>query len=71
MTYAAGDLVKLTDRFASTLMRHPRCRVDWVSRRGVVKSGNHHDVLVVWNGNATPDKLPVRAVEMVARHVQD
>lgn len=65
---AKGDTVKLTDKFARTLMKSSRRRrhnIDWRSRRGVVCHVNRNDVLVIWNHMKAPDNLPVRAVEKV------
>jgi len=41
--FDAGDSVKLTDRFASTLAAGKHF-VDWTTRRGVVHRSNHRAV---------------------------
>jgi hypothetical protein len=66
--FCKGDAVKLTDRFARTLMastRHGRYGVDWLKRRGVVFHVNTHNVLVLWQSTKSPDNLPVGAVEKI------
>jgi hypothetical protein len=65
---AVGDEVKLTDRFAATLMRKVRKDrgFSWGARRGHVqairKDGN---VLVVWEGRASYEELPRKALEKI------
>jgi|tagenome__1003787_1003787.scaffolds.fasta_scaffold20987367_11 hypothetical protein len=70
--FSIGDRVKLTDRYASVLMNEdrgpPRSRgVDWRARRGVVVRLNRNDVYVLWDGRATFDVVPYKAVERVRR----
>jgi hypothetical protein len=64
-----GDRVKLTDRYATVLMRHwkgPRTKiVDWRSRRGVVARLNMADVFIKWDDRNTVDSVPIKAVEKV------
>lgn len=66
--FCIGDRVKLTDRYASVLMNEdrgpPRSRgVDWRARRGAVVRLNSNDVYIVWDGRATFDVVPYKAVE--------
>lgn len=62
--YAVGDEVKLTDRFAATLMRRPTNKLNWAARRGVVNNINRIHVFVTWSGNRSAEQLPLAAVEM-------
>jgi hypothetical protein len=57
-----GEAVTLTPKFAETLARNPKTRVDWKSRRGIVHRCNGHSVYVVWNGCSSKETLPVKAV---------
>jgi hypothetical protein len=59
-----GDSVKLTDRYAAVLNKHPHCAIDWAIRRGVCQRSNQHDVFVLWEGRATLDQIPLKAVEL-------
>jgi hypothetical protein len=60
--FQRGDPVTLTPKFAATLARNPKTRVDWKSRRGIVHRCNEHSVYVVWDGNRASETLPVKAV---------
>jgi hypothetical protein len=60
--YNRGEIVTLTPTFAETLQRHPKNRIDWKSRRGIVHRCNQHSVYVVWNGCSSKETLPVKAV---------
>ena len=65
-SFRPGDVVKLTHRFALVLMRTPRCRVDWVARRGLVKWANNQSVYIVWDGRSSGDLVPLGGVEVAA-----
>ena len=65
---SVGDRVKLTDRYASVLMRSngPKPKVmDWKARRGEVCRLNSYSVFVLWDGRRSPDPFPYKAVEKV------
>lgn len=64
--FRKGDRIKLNPRFAAVLNAHPRCKIDWTVRTGVVRFANAHDVTVSWDGRVTDDKLPIRALELLA-----
>lgn len=68
--FKPGEPVKLTDKFAATLMRRrtasSRWKVDWKTRCGAVYSCNSHDVLILWDGRKTFDSYPIAAVELIA-----
>lgn len=44
-------------------MRRPNNQLNWLKRRGVVRSCNRSYVYVVWAGNTGADQLPHSAVE--------
>lgn len=64
MTIVAGDHVKLTERFAATLMRRPQNKLDWAARRGVVRLSNKLHVWVIWDGRRYQEQLPHRVLEI-------
>lgn len=55
-------------RLAASLAENPRsaCRVDWVSREGVVHHMNGHAVFIIWDGVKRQDQLPIKGVEKVS-----
>ena len=63
VVFAKGDRVKLTDRFADTLNRAIKAKLDWRVRRGVVARCNSSEVYVIWDGRATMDQIPIKGVE--------
>jgi hypothetical protein len=70
--FLTGDRVRLTDKAAKTantgfsnMRRHSP--VDWRMREGVVHSGNKNDVSIMWDGRATLDQWPVRALEKIEK----
>lgn len=62
---ARNDRVKLTEKFALTLNRGIMkvCRIDWRLRRGVVINVNPRDALVRWDGNSSPERIPLKGLE--------
>lgn len=66
MTFTRGDPVKLTDRFASVLVRRMKNKIDWHKRRGVFSSGNEDLVLIRWDGCKSCEQLPIKAIERAA-----
>lgn len=63
--FQRGAVVKLTDRYAAALCSSPKNRIDWMTRRGIVKSCGKHDVGISWPGRASLDQVPIKAVEQV------
>lgn len=63
--FRPGDVVKLTHRYATTLMKSPKCRIDWSARRGLVKSVNSRCVYIVWDGCLSGETLPLGGVEVI------
>lgn len=64
MSIKPGDPVKLTERYANVLLRSRKCKVDWLSRRGVVTMTGPRYVFVIWDGNRTIDYLDHAVVEI-------
>lgn len=67
LAFAPGDAVKLTDRYADTLNRAVKVKIDWRARRGVVRRCNENDVYVKWEGRNTLDAIPVKGVELAGK----
>lgn len=66
--FAKGATVRLKEGFAMALMKSSKGRggkVDWVHRRGTVKTCNQYQVSIMWPGRAAADQFPVGAVEEV------
>ena len=63
MKLERGDPVKLTDRYAATLMLTSKHRIDWHTRRGVLHHENRDNVFVNWAGRKTIDQIPKGGVE--------
>ena len=62
--FSRGDRVKLTEQYASALLRGPRRKkVDWRSRQGVVERCSSSEVYVAWEGRRSLDAIPIRGVE--------
>lgn len=62
--FTRGDLVRLTEKYAGTLLRgHRRKKIDWRSRRGVVERCSSSEVYVAWEGRRSLDAIPIRGVE--------
>lgn len=63
--FAPGDRVKLTERYAKTLNIAVQAkRVDWCTRRGIVRSCNATQVTIMWPGHSSPDYVQVNGVEL-------
>jgi hypothetical protein len=63
--FQPGDVVKLTDRLANSLMKSERKRAIWRNRRGVVHSANSSDVRIIWDGRKSFDSVQIKGVEKV------
>ena len=58
-----GERVKVTRRFANALLKRPRKRIDWHTRRGVVVRCNANHVAITWEGRKSLEFLPLKAIE--------
>lgn len=63
MKLQPGDQVKLTDRYAATLMAGRKRDVNWHTRRGVCHHQNRDNVFISWTGRVTIDSIPKGGVE--------
>ena len=66
-----GDRIRLTRRYAATLMKtisRTRQKVNWIDRCGTVvnnsRTGNSDVIKIVWDGNGSPEYMPIRALEL-------
>jgi hypothetical protein len=63
--FTRGEPVKLTERYAETLCRMPKVRVDWKSRRGIVHRCSDSEVYIRWDGLKSLEAVPFKAVERI------
>jgi hypothetical protein len=64
MTFAKGQPVKLTDRYAEVLCRSKKNKTDWVVRRGTVVRCSVNYVSIAWPGRKSIEQFPIKAVEL-------
>jgi hypothetical protein len=64
MTFAKGQPVKLTDRYAEVLCRSKKNKTDWQTRRGTVARCGVNYVSIAWPGRKSIEQFPIKAVEL-------
>lgn len=64
MPFDKGSKVKLTDRYAKTLLRAKGNPI-WIGRLGTVIYCNKYSVSILWEGRTSVDHVPLKAVELV------
>lgn len=63
-----GDRVKLTERMAVAFQKRHRGAIDWQKREGAVAriTRNKCDIHVRWDGRASIEQLPPKALQKIA-----